>query len=614
MSDQIARDNAAWLDNLRPLFEQFRTGTTGVLQSDGTYTDASAGLDAPYSWVTLDGNRSPTRVVNQSIFPRSTAGFTVETAMNTKTGLREITRTLLSTYSNFPADVVDGATMPGTPAITPTTNMEPGRVEPDSINGGLSIFVRSFQLANTTTFPLAAEDAYYVLTSEVAALSANTGAMALVYIDASDSKIHVATGTAHGTPYAYTQADADAITLPIGAVPLAALVLLAGQTDANDSFIPYTRYFDRRIWLRTYGLVLPLGSVSAPSLTFTGDLDTGLYWGSANTLAVAAGGVLVAQGDLSGTTRFWRVGDGLGTARLLFNGVTASTRDMIFQTAGTGRWIVRVNATSEGGSDAGSDFQLLARDDSGSGLFDNVITAKRSTGQVGIAVAPASIVAPLHVGGAVRFDGDVTLSGQAARTLASARMTTSNTAGNSLTIQAGGATSGATNKAGGDLVLQTGTNTGNVAPSHVRLMAGVMNPTSGTGDNSNVDRLRIGPTKVLTNNSAITIVNATLASNTMIGGIISYSIQVFDGTNVQTETGQAIYSGVNKAGAFTCSITEVNSQQDLSSGTLATTWAITGANPAAISVNANSSLTPSTGYPRITYNIQNFAQQTIAIA
>lgn len=208
---------------------------------------------------------------------------------------------------------------------------------------------------------------------------------------------------------------------------------------------------------------------------------------------------------------------------------------------------------------------------------------------------------------------DVSIGGNAARTLSMERHTTSNTAGNNLTVSSGGATSGATNKAAGALILTTGINTGNAIPASIRLQAGVMNPTSGTGDNANVDRWMTS-SKVLTNNSAITILNATAATLLGIGGIIRYSIEVTNGTDIQMETGFAVFSGVNKGGAFTVSITEVNSQQSVSAGTLTTTWAISSANPAAISINANSSLTPSTGYPRITYSVENFSQQAIAAA
>ncbi len=54
----------------------------------------------------------------------------------------------------------------------------------------------------------------------------------------------------------------------------------------------------------------------------------------------------------------------------------------------------------------------------------------------------------------------LSLGGAAARTIWMERGTVANTAGFGLTLQSGGATSGATDKAGGDLVLSSGTSTG----------------------------------------------------------------------------------------------------------------------------------------------------------
>lgn len=54
----------------------------------------------------------------------------------------------------------------------------------------------------------------------------------------------------------------------------------------------------------------------------------------------------------------------------------------------------------------------------------------------------------------------LSLGGNAARTFWMQRHTTANTAGNTLTVQAGGATSGATDKAGGNLRLKPGTRRG----------------------------------------------------------------------------------------------------------------------------------------------------------
>lgn len=203
--------------------------------------------------------------------------------------------------------------------------------------------------------------------------------------------------------------------------------------------------------------------------------------------------------------------------------------------------------------------------------------------------------------------------GNAARSVGMERHTTSNTAGNSLTLLGGGATSGATNKAAGNLILTTGISTGNAAPPYIQLQAGVTGGGSGSTDRAVVDRAITGATKILTNNTAIDVMNGTIASNTAAGGILFYTIEVSDSTNLQSESGMAVYTVVNKAGVITSAITEVNSQQTLSSGTLASTWAISAANPAVISLNANSSLTPGTAYPRVTYTVLNHGQQVITI-
>ena len=48
------------------------------------------------------------------------------------------------------------------------------------------------------------------------------------------------------------------------------------------------------------------------------------------------------------------------------NNAAGYLKDINFQTGGVARWILRSDATAEAGSDAGSDFELLARGDSGS--------------------------------------------------------------------------------------------------------------------------------------------------------------------------------------------------------------------------------------------------------
>ena len=89
-----------------------------------------------------------------------------------------------------------------------------------------------------------------------------------------------------------------------------------------------------------------------------------------------------------------------------------------------------------------------------------------STGNVGIGTtAPTNILS---------------LGGNSARTFWLERHTTANTAGNTLTVTAGGATSGATDKAGGDLILTPGLSTG-TGESGVQIK-GVPAGSTGTTD------------------------------------------------------------------------------------------------------------------------------------
>jgi hypothetical protein len=210
----------------------------------------------------------------------------------------------------------------------------------------------------------------------------------------------------------------------------------------------------------------------------------------------------------------------------------------------------------------------------------------------------------------------ISIRGQNATTIGLVPMTTSNTAGSSLTINAGSATSGATDKGGGDLILKPGLSTG-VGRSNLRLQTYdiISGASTGTGNNTALDRMIITSPKILTDGSAINLINFTLASNTVIGSIIRYAVEVFDGTNLQMETGEIMVQCANKGGVFSGNtVTQIGSaKQFLGSGTLTMTWAITAANPAVLSLNADTSLTASTGYPRITYSVENFTQQAIAI-
>ena len=173
---------------------------------------------------------------------------------------------------------------------------------------------------------------------------------------------------------------------------------------------------------------------------------------------------------------------------------------------------------------------------------------------------------------------------------------------------------GTTNTAGATRTQIASLGTSQGAPGRHHFQAGALIAASGTTQQTAVDRLVLGATKVLTNNSATTVTNVTVASNTVASGVIDYSVEVFNGTDLQVEVGSVSYMVTNKGGVFSGNTTtKFGNQQNATSGTLAVTWAISGADPAVLSVNANSSLTPSTGYPRVTYNVRSGSQQAIAI-
>lgn len=204
-------------------------------------------------------------------------------------------------------------------------------------------------------------------------------------------------------------------------------------------------------------------------------------------------------------------------------------------------------------------------------------------------------------------NGTVGIDGTSTRSIQTERNTSG--AGSSLTVRAGGAASGATNTAGGDLVLSPGISTG-LGRSWTRIQGyGIGN--TGTADNSVVNRMISGGMS-LNNSSLASVADVLVATNGQsAGGVIDYTVQASDGTNVQSETGRLVYNGVLSGGTYNTQIVRQPASTLASTGTLTVTWSIgtTAATKFTVQVTAASTgLTSPT--LSLYYNLHNTSNVT----
>jgi len=212
----------------------------------------------------------------------------------------------------------------------------------------------------------------------------------------------------------------------------------------------------------------------------------------------------------------------------------------------------------------------------------------------------------------LKSTGDMYLAGVNNRTFNVQRTPTANTAGSSLNISAGGATSGATDKAAGTLNLQPGQSTG-TGTSLVKLQRNTRASSTGTTDNSTIDALLIPCEINMTNSSANSLFDVTLPTLGMAGGTFNWTVQASDGTDMQAMSGVCQFQEVNKAAAYTGTIQIIGTNTSaVSAGTLTVAFSVvTGTNKITIKCTPTSSLTPTT--LKINLMIFNGTAQTITL-
>jgi hypothetical protein len=163
---------------------------------------------------------------------------------------------------------------------------------------------------------------------------------------------------------------------------------------------------NRTLWFQTAGLsrwylyassTAEGGSNAGSDFIVQNCNDAGTVLGTPLQINRATGLVTIGSGNLQvngGAT----VGTNTAAATLLLNGPAASNRTIYFETAGSARWMMFANNTAEGGSNAGSDFQINAVSDAG-GFLATPLQITRATGLVtlnnglsfGSAVAPGGV-------------------------------------------------------------------------------------------------------------------------------------------------------------------------------------------------------------------------------
>jgi hypothetical protein len=129
-------------------------------------------------------------------------------------------------------------------------------------------------------------------------------------------------------------------------------------------------------------------------------------------------------------------------------------------------------------------------------------------------------------------------------------------AGNPLTIEAGGATVGSTDLRGGDITITGGVGTGLGGGGNVSLQTAGANDLSGSTDNALVDRrIIVGKAKQLTLVSPgfTSLMSVHLVGTHTAGGRIYYNIRATDGgAQIATETGIIQFTAT--ANSITCTV------------------------------------------------------------
>ena len=291
---------------------------------------------------------------------------------------------------------------------------------------------------------------------------------------------------------------------------------------------------------------LPVASAALPALGGTGTLNHVAKWTASTTIG--------NSGIFEGTGGNVGIGTTTPASKLDLHG-TEDIRDTLtlfpnlthpaLSLSGT---VFEVSSTGKITFVAGQAFPgtgTVSTVNSGNGLLGGPI---HGTGTLSINAAVVPLLAKSNVFSTNQtINGNlavanVLLSGSAARSVGVANNPTAGQPGNALLVSGGAAAKGATDTAGGDLILAAGDGTGAGGSGAVRIQAAADGP-SGTSADALVDRQIFGPRSVDMGgqSGSVTPFVLNIANGDGAGATLRFTIRANDGaSNFAAETGSCI--------------------------------------------------------------------------
>lgn len=164
-------------------------------------------------------------------------------------------------------------------------------------------------------------------------------------------------------------------------------------------------------------------------------------------------------------------------------------------------------------------------------------------------------------------------------------------------VHAADGVGGNNNQVGAPLLLEDGRPTGTGNPSGVRIATSLRGTASGASYQSRSTRYAAVRDKSLTESTATTFVNLSLATGKYLAVKLLCTVAADDATDFQSTTTELLLDAVNKAGTITATLTPIHTNTVASSGTLTVEFtAVQNASSVDLKANATSSLTQSSLY------------------